>query len=327
MPPEVARALCGHVAEYTAYPDPLCRALRAALERHHRIPAGYFLCGNGAADLIFRLAFALRPQKALIPAPTFAEYAQALEQAGCPQVERHFLSPQRDFALEEDFLEAVTPGTQLVFLCNPNNPTGLVTPSRLLLRLVERCEEVGARLCLDECFLDFLPEQEQLTLFPLLEKHPSLLILRAFTKLYAMAGIRLGYLACSDGALLERLREAGQPWSVSTVASVCGAAALECEDFRRRTLETVPRNREALKAGLEALGLRVLPGRANYLCFSTSQPELGEKLEKQGILIRDCRNYPGLCPGWFRVAVRTQVENQRLLQAMGRILLPQEERP
>lgn len=204
MPEEVRQALCSHVEEYAAYPDPLCRSLRQALAEHHRLCPEWFLCGNGAADLIFRLAFGTRPKRALIPAPTFAEYAQALTEAGC-ETTRYVLSEQQDFLLDERFLKTVQPGVDLVFVCNPNNPTGLITQRSLLERLLERCEQVGARLCVDECFLDFLPEEPLLTVLPLLEKHPNLLVLRAFTKLYAMAGIRLGYGVCSDPQLLSAM--------------------------------------------------------------------------------------------------------------------------
>lgn len=324
MPEEIRQALCAHVGEYAAYPDPLCRSLRQALAEHHRLCPEWFLCGNGAADLIFRLAFGTRPKRALIPAPTFAEYAQALTAAGCETI-RYVLSEQQDFLLDERFLKAVQPGIDLVFVCNPNNPTGLITQRGLLERLLERCEQVGARLCVDECFLDFLPEEPLLTVLPLLEKHPNLLVLRAFTKLYAMAGIRLGYGVCSDPQLLSAMARTGQPWSVSTVASVCGIAALGCREHVRRTLKAVPENRAYLKEQLERLGLRVLPGQANYLCFYTTDTKLGEKLEQQGVLIRDCRNYPGLCPGWFRIAVRPMEENQRLIVLLHRLLSSGEE--
>lgn len=318
MPAEVQEALCAHVEEYAAYPDPLCRALRRALGEHHGLSPAHFLCGNGAADLIFRLVLALKPKRALIPAPTFGEYEKAVEAVDCDTI-RYFLPEQQDFSLEEGFLEEIKPDVQLVFVCNPNNPTGLVAKRPLMERLLERCEQAGAYLCLDECFLDFLPEEPSFTLLPLVEKHPRLLILRAFTKFYAMAGIRLGYCASSDENLLAAMADSGQPWNVSTVASVCGVAALGCKEHARRTLQVVPENREYLRKQLEALGFRVLPGKANYLCFYTPDKELREKLESQGILIRDCRNYPGLCPGWYRIAVRPMEENQRLIAALRRL--------
>ena len=124
LPEGVAKAITAALATADRYPDPLCRTLRAALSRAEGVPQERILCGNGAADLIFRLALAAKPRTALVTAPTFAEYATALETAGC-RVERHFLQEENDFAVTKDLLNAVHPGTNMVFLCQPNNPTGL----------------------------------------------------------------------------------------------------------------------------------------------------------------------------------------------------------
>ena len=124
-------------------------------------------------------------------APTFAEYATALETVGCT-VERFALNEANDFAVTEEFLDAIVPGVEIVFLCQPNNPTGQLTPPALVARILEKCTACGALLLLDECFLDFLPDHASLTAKPLLGSG-NLLILKAFTKLYGMAGVRLGY--------------------------------------------------------------------------------------------------------------------------------------
>ena len=194
----------------------------------------HILCGNGAADLIFRLVWAAKPRTALLPAPTFAEYAAALETAGCT-VRRHFLRESEDFAVTEAFVSAVDEDTDMVFLCQPNNPTGQLTPLALVEALLHRCEACGALLVVDECFLDFLPESEALSAKKLLAS-PNLIILKAFTKLYGMAGVRLGYCLCSNTALLEKMQAAGQPWAVSSSCTggraggagrdrLCGAGA------------------------------------------------------------------------------------------------------
>ena len=140
----------------------LCRELRAKLALHEGVPAEQILCGNGAADLIFRLVWARKPRRALVTAPTFAEYATALESVGCT-VERFFLREQEDFAVTDAFCAAIRPGVDMVFLCQPNNPTGQLTPLPLVEALLHRCEACGALLVVDECFLDFLPESEALS--------------------------------------------------------------------------------------------------------------------------------------------------------------------
>ena len=318
LPAGVAAAITNALPTADRYPDPLCRELRAALAGAEGVPADWILCGNGAADLIFRLALAVRPRRALLPAPTFAEYEAALQTVGCA-VQRVFLREENEFAVTEEFIDAVTPETDIVFLCQPNNPTGQVTPPALVERLVRRCAECGAVLVVDECFLDFLPDCDAWTAKQLLRDAPQLVILKAFTKLYAMAGVRLGYALCGDAALLEKMRGAGQPWAVSSLAQAAGLAALQETVYAGAVRALIAEQRPRMAAGLRALGLRVMDGQANYLLFRAT-PDFGEKLRRRGAVVRSCANYPGLDAAWYRTAVRTAQENTRLLQIMGEIL-------
>ena len=319
VPEGVAKAIARAAREADRYPDPLCRSLVGKLAAREGVPPAYVLCGNGAADLIFRAVLARKPKLALVTAPTFAEYEAALAAWGCP-VRRHLLREGQDFCLGEDFLRAITPEVDMVFLCEPNNPTGLTAPRDLLLRIARRCRDCGALLVVDECFGDFLADPGAHTLKAALPDFPGLVILKAFTKLYAMAGVRLGYALCGNEALLEEMRRAGQPWAVSSLAQAAGEAALEEEEYVARVRGLVERERPWLRARLEALGLRVLPGEANYLLFACPVP-LVQPLRRRGILLRDCGNYQGLGPGWYRAAVRTHEENTRLIQAVQEALL------
>lgn len=318
LPAGVAAAITNALPTADRYPDPLCRELRAALAGAEGVPADWILCGNGAADLIFRLALAVRPRRALLPAPTFAEYEAALQTVGCA-VQRVFLREENDFAVTEEFIDAVTTETDIVFLCQPNNPTGQMTPPALVERLVRRCAECGAVLVVDECFLDFLPDRDAWTAKQLLRDAPQLVILKAFTKLYAMAGVRLGYALCGDATLLEKMRGAGQPWAVSSLAQAAGLAALQETAYAGAVRALIAEQRPRMAAGLRALGLRVMDGQANYLLFRAT-PDFGEKLRRRGAVVRSCANYPGLDAAWYRTAVRTAEENTRLLQIMGEIL-------
>ena len=317
LPQGVADAITAALPTADRYPDPFCRELRAKLARHEGVPADQILCGNGAADLIFRLAWAAKPRRALVTAPTFAEYAAALESVGC-EVERFFLREETDFALTEEFLSAIHPGLDLVFLCQPNNPTGRLDAPELVERILRRCAACGARLVVDECFLDFSPDHAKLTAKPLLGTGP-LFLLKAFTKLYGMAGIRLGYALCADTALLDAMQHCGQPWAVSGLAQAAGLAALDETAYVEAVRTLIARQRPLLAAGLRALGLRVLDSRANYLLFHGPET-LGEALRPRGVVLRSCANYPGLGPGWYRTAVRTAPENQQLLQALAEVM-------
>lgn len=319
LPEGVRRAIAEAAAAQDRYPDPLCRDLCAAIGQSRGLPGDWVLCGNGAADLIWRLALAQKPRRALITAPTFAEYAAALESVGC-EVEQVQLCPEQDFSLQEEFLDRIRPGIDLVLLCEPNNPTGRTTRPGLLQRILEVCSDNGALLVLDECFNEFLDDPDAHTLEGKLESHPNLLILKAFTKWYAMAGVRLGYALCRDTHLLGRMRAAGQPWAVSGLAQAAGLAALGEEEYSRQLHALIAAQRPRMVAGLAALGCRVISGQANYLLFYHDHPDLVPALRKKGVLLRDCSNYPGLGPGWYRCAVRSAEENQAFLQAVKEVL-------
>ena len=311
-PPGVLEAVRRGLPQLHRYPDPYCRQLVQAIAAHEQVPASYVLCGNGAADLIYAYCAALRPRTAAEPAPTFAEYGLGLAQVGC-RVAPYFLHQAENFDLGEGFLpflEAKKP--EVVFLCNPNNPTGRLIPLPLLEQILQYCAAQGARLFLDECFLDLT--EDGVSAKSLLAAHPELLILKAFTKSYGMAGIRLGYCLCADNALLRRMAAASPPWNVSTPAQSAGVAALAERDFLQRTLSLLRTERRWLTDNLTALGFWVCPSHANYLLFR-GPLGLREGLLQQGIAIRGCGNYNGLGDGWYRIAVRPHGENEALITA------------
>ncbi len=315
VPPGVVRAIRDAAPQADRYPDPLCRELGAAIAGSVGVQPQQVLCGNGAADLIHRLALAGQPRQALVPAPSFAEYELALGAIGC-KVIRHLLKPEHGFALTESILPALKPGIEMIFLCNPHNPTGLTADPALLLRILEACESKGILLVMDECFNGFLDEPAKHTLRRLLSGYRHLLIIDAFTKLCGMAGVRLGYGLSGDEALLRRMRRAGQPWAVSSPAQAAGIAALREHAYIRRTRALMRKERPYLIDALRALGMKVIGGEANYIFFYSENPHLAGKMRDAGILIRDCRNYTGLSQGYYRIAVRTHEENLRLIEAL-----------
>lgn len=319
VPAGVRSAILAAADGVDAYPDPQCRQLREALARYTGVGAEHILCGCGAADLIFRLAQGLRPKTALVTAPTFAEYEAALVSAGC-QVRRFLLQEENSFALTEDILSAVADDLDVLFLCQPNNPTGMLCPRELLLRVLDACTEHGVVLAMDECFLDLTGESADYSLADQLESHPNLIIFKAFTKRYAMAGIRLGYALCYDQALLGKLRDAGQPWSVSSLAQAAGLAALGERFYVQRLESLISTEKAYLLAGLAALPVKVYGHAANYIFFSCDRHDLHLRLREHGILIRDCSNYEGLGAGYYRIAVRRREENVRLLEALDQVL-------
>jgi threonine-phosphate decarboxylase len=294
MPQKVREAITNRAEEFARYPDPHCRELVAAIARHENVPEAWILCGNGAADLIYRLCYALKPRRACVPAPTFSEYGRALSFIGC------------------EVAHELTLGSDIAFLCHPNNPTGLLMPEGLLEQAIHTC----ATVVVDECFLDFT---EGISAKQYLASKPGLVILKAFTKTYAMAGLRLGYILSSDTALLEKANAAGQSWSVSVPAQIAGVAALACAGWLEKTRVLVKQEREYLAGALGRLSVEVFPSDANFLLLKCETPLYGPLLEK-GILIRSCANFRGLDESYYRVSVKKHEENIRLVQAVGEVL-------
>ena len=316
IPEAVRQAMHAAVEDCTRYPDPFCRAARRAIGAAEGVDPDWIYCGNGAADVLDRLAAVLRPRTALLTAPTFAEYERTLAGADL----RFFqLRADEGFAVTARLLADITPDTDAVYLCNPNNPTGRTIEPQVLHRVVEKCAENGAWLIVDECFNDFLTDAARHTLKPLLGDYPRLVLLRAYTKMYAVPGVRFGWCMTSNRTLIEGLYRAGQPWNVSVVAQACAVAAAGERAYAAQTAARIAHERAELAAGLAARGLTVFPGEANFLLFRSADRGLHDKLAARGVLIRNCANYRGLEAGYYRTAVKTANQTARLLAALDEI--------
>ena len=331
MPNFVWEAAQRSIAFCTGYPDSSCENLRGRLSEVTGVPEDQMIFGNGAAELIFRLVQEVRPKKAVLPAPSFAEYETALRSCGT-EIAFFYLKEAESFFLNIseflDFLRAEQP--EIIFLCTPANPTGAMIRQADLCKILDYCKKHGILLVLDECFVEFLDEERSCgcirefldweTGRP--EHGGDLFLLRAFTKTYAMAGLRLGYGFCTSRELLERMEENWQPWSVSIPAQEAGYAALSEEriPFLKKMRETVAKERQYLSDGLTKAGFTVFHSDANFLLFKdfkTGQESwLYEYFLERGILIRSCRNYRLLDKRFYRICVRSHEENREFLEIL-----------
>ena len=314
MPESVKNALQKSISEWEKYPDPFCRSLVKKLSERENFPPENIVCGNGAADLIFRIVQTVKPQKAVVCAPSFSEYSKALIQNEC-EILHYFLSEKSGFALDEKILEMLDESVQMLILCTPNNPTGRTIDSELLRRICEKCEANDIVFLCDECFIDFTENAAHAEQF----MNPNVVVLKAFTKIYAMAGLRLGYALFGDAELAEKVRRNGQFWSVSAPAQTAGEAALDEKNYLEKTLELEKKEREFLTENLQNFGFKVYPSEANFILFYTKFA-LDEILLQEKILIRNCANFDGLEQGYFRIAVRSHEENSALVSAIERCL-------
>jgi len=178
---------------------------------------------------------------------------------------------------------------------------------------MNRCNKCGTILVLDECFIEFLEEPERYECRGYLTQYPNVVIIKAFTKIFCMPGVRLGYALCENAALRKRMRAMLQPWNVSVTAQEAGVAALvDCEAYLKRTREYIKKEKFWMTERMRKLGLNVWGSEANYIFFK-GKSGLYEKALEDGLLIRDCSNYEGLTEGYYRIAVRSEEENERLI--------------
>ncbi|MBS4021053.1 MAG: threonine-phosphate decarboxylase [Dethiobacter sp.] len=321
-PPGLFDYLVEKLPEITRYPDPACRRLCAAIREHYR-PRTDFIPGNGAGELIYLLLRTVAPTSVLISVPTFTLYEKAALAAGC-RVFHYQTVNESGFQLDvASFCAEVRrqrPG--LVILCNPNNPTGTLLNREEILAIAKEVAAGNGLLLVDEAFLEFNPGYDRQTLLSA-PAPENILVLCSLTKMFAIPGLRLGFLA-GPGPMLEKLRALRDPWSVNSLAQLAGEFVLADPLFPHKTAEKMEKLAGRLVAGLRRLTkLEVYPPAANYILLQSQEKPavlVQQELLTEGILVRGCENWHGLDSRHFRVAVRTEEENKALLAALHKVI-------
>jgi histidinol-phosphate aminotransferase len=307
-PAWLEEALRDGLSRAAAYPDE--GPARAAVAAHHGRPPEEVVLLNGAAEAFWLLAQVLRPQLAVIVAPSFTEPEAALQTTG-HRVQLVWRDPDH-FHLDP----AVVPAeADLVVTGNPNNPTGTLDPAAALATLVRP----GRVLVVDEAFMELTGEAESLAARRDL---PGLVVVRSLTKLWGLAGIRAGYLLAPPQSA-SVLRAARQPWSVNSLACAALAAwANQGADHAAHQVQQLAAIRERLAAALAALpGVRVWPSAANFLLLQVGDGSaVRQGLAARGIAVRPCHSFPGLTADHLRIAIRDPDDHQRLLDAFREVL-------
>jgi threonine-phosphate decarboxylase len=319
MPQSVSQAIAYTMELCNHYPDSTCKVLRKEIAAARNVKPEQVLCSNGADDLIFRIAYAVRPRKAIVLAPTFEEYESALKLVNC-EIIHYVLNEMYDFSVTNDFLQMLVPGIDIVYLCNPNNPTGQVIELALLEKIIRHCDETGILLIVDECFIEFVDNAPFYSCRRFIDDFSNLVVIEAFTKLYAMAGLRLGFCMSSNENLLQQLAHAGQEWNVSIPAQAGGIAALNDYEYLEHTRQFVCHERQWMIKELDKCGIRVIGSKANYLFFKSLIPNLRQVLSQKDILIRNCENFRGLPGEYCRVAIKSHQSNSIFLSALKELL-------
>ncbi len=321
IPEAVSESLRASCTRADRYPDLSAGKLREDIAAFFDLRQENVLAGNGASELLMAAVHALRPEKAVLPVPSFSGYAHVLKAVNCPAV-CHETQPENAFQPEEDILAELTADTDLLILTNPGNPAGGYLEEKTLERILDRCEEQDITVILDECFMELSDAPERRSMCRRLKNRPKLLLLRAFTKSFAIPAVRLGYFLSADTGLLSRIAAQLPEWNVSLQAQEAGCAALRTRGWLERARDLIRKERAFLVRELEKLGFAALPSDAGYLVFRDEKKrdiDWYRELLKKKILIRDCADYRGMPRRFWRIAVKKHEENEALLAAMKEI--------
>ena len=307
MPDSVRKALHQAVEEAEHYPDIHAQELTKAVAERLRISEKRLVFGNGASELFHAVLHAVKPSKILIPVPSFLGYEEAAKEMDS-EVIFYEMKKEEKFSLTERILDALDESISLVFLANPNNPVGNLVEPELIFKIAEKCRQCDITLVLDECFMELTGKEMTHSFLNQLDEFPNVVVVRAFTKLYAIPGVRLGYLICEQ-TLAEKIRLQLPEWNLSVFAQRAGVAAIKEQEYVARAVVCIQTQRLFLREELKAAGCNVFDSDADYLLFY-SEKKLYELFLQRGILIRDCSNFRGLQRGYYRIAVKSEEQNR-----------------
>jgi threonine-phosphate decarboxylase len=310
-------------SQIAAYPDSNSTELRQVIANHFgSINKQNVVVGNGSTELMYMFAdtFLKKGETALIPAPTFGEYESAVCKTGeTPK----FLKLGKSLNVQAASFKTEISCAKIIFLCNPNNPTSMLIPKETLTGIIESALEHDSLVFLDEDFLEFVEDEKALTMIGKINAYPNLFILRSFTKIFGLTGLRVGY-GIANEEIINVLSCAKIPWNVNCLAQAAAVAALKDEKHLYVTRELIKKEKAWLNVELGKFGsFKFSMPDANFFFINIRKSgltasQLKSKLLKQGILIRDCTSFRGLDEFYVRIAVKTRVENEQLIEAIKR---------
>lgn len=315
---EVKNEMIKSLDKVERYPDITYYELRKGISEYENINKDDIILGNGAAEVIFNIVRGLMPKKALLPVPTFSEYEDALNSINC--IVNHY-KLNNDFNLDSGFIDAIDKDTDILFICNPNNPTGGIASKELVEELIKKANRFNSTVVMDESFLDFIENKDSISTINLTRLYKNLIVVKSLTKFFAFPGIRVGYGITTNEKYINSINRVSTPWAINTVAAAGARVAVRQKEYISDSIEYVKKENEYLYSELSEFDeLKVYRGAVNFIFFKVIKNiNLREELLKFGIMIRSCDNYIGLDKGYYRVAVRTREENIKLIEALKRV--------
>jgi threonine-phosphate decarboxylase len=317
-PEDIRKAIRERFDDIKNYPDSECTNLRKAIADKVPCNDSNIIVGNGSNELFYLIPRALKPRQGVLLQPTFSEFKDALTNANVEVVE--IVNDDGNFPIINTNLSSLTNIEDgMVFLCNPNNPTGQLTLKKDILALVTG--NSNRLIVIDEAFMDFVEDDEKYSVIKEAPLIDNLIVVRSLTKFYGFPGLRLGYLVANE-SIVNKLMQFKEPWTVNTFAQIAGQVAIHDVEFAVNTRQYVSREKASLYDGLADIkGIQPLQPSVNFILVKihnaeTTSSGIQDLLIKDNIIIRDCSNFIGLSDKYFRVAVKTREENQTLLSAL-----------
>lgn len=309
-----------NLSDVVNYPDITYYELKEEISKFEEIKKENIFLGNGAAECIFNLARALNPEKTLLLAPSFSEYEEGVKSV-YGDIEYFILKEEDDFKLTDELIENLDESIDLLFICNPNNPTGVITDRSYLEKLIKRAEKLNIFVAVDESFLDFIDDKDKYSVMNLISKYSNLVIIKSLTKFYAIPGLRIGFGVTDNKDLLEKIDRVTMSWNVNTLASIAAICGLKEDTYNKESIVYVNKEKEYLYNNLKNIkGLKVFTPSVNFIFFKIKEDiDLKMELLKYGVLIRTCNNYIGLNDKFYRIAVRTREENEKIINALSKV--------
>ncbi len=299
------------------YPDVDYTSEREFFSAYHNVKPEQIVLGNGAASLISLIVRAIKPKTALITAPAFAEYSRALVQQ---KAAIESVAVRHDLSLDLDLFFQKAVDKEIAFLTTPNNPTGKLLDKKELIGHLQRAQDGSKTIfVLDEAFVDFTDEGEANSLTSELDDLSNLIVLRSLTKFYGIAGLRLGYMLTSNSEILNTVKSLQTIWNVNIMATEIAMAAMKDKEFYQRSRASIIELKQNFRTELLNIGIESYSSQANYFLIQTNSQKMYSELYKMGILIRNCDNFDGLDGNYYRLAVKSKEQNQRLLSALKKI--------
>lgn len=318
MPNEVKNILKKQIQRLTEYPDVNSSKLLSAISKYVNIPESNIVVGNGAIEIIYNFcnAFLSKNTHVLIPVPTFGEYEIA------SKLNSSKISLFKTMDLTKDLKKFILkiPKNGCVFICNPNNPTGKLISKKDLLQIVSSAKKLNSLVFVDECFIELVPDLNE-SIISSVKKFDNVIILRSLTKSFGLAGIRIGY-AISSKYIISILQKIKLPWSVNLMAQQAGIIALENKSHISKSHNIIKKEYSFLKKKIESInGLNLIESSTNFILIKTNydSTKLQNKLLKNKILVRDCKNFTGLENNFIRIAIKSHKDNLKLVKALERI--------